>query len=453
MRGYIFSRRFLVLALTCSALLATLAGVLYVRSGISQAAYTAANHSVSAHPHYSYAGLPDGQHFQCQSPTALVHCYGPAQIRNAYSIQPVLDSGINGQGSTIVILDAFQAPHIEEDLKRFDRTFGLSNPKLNILTPDGLTPFDPTDPRQVNWSAEISLDVEWAHVVAPAATIDLVLAKSDQDADLGRVLHYAVTKNLGDVISMSFGENEACLDPAVGKQWHQDFLRATRAGMTLFSSSGDTGDAQSTCDNSANVKAVSQPAVDSLVTAVGGTQLVADTATGSYTHETTWNEPAFQLATGGGFSTMIGKPAFQYHMPGIGAYRAVSDVAYDAAIDGGVLAVWSDGPRGPRSFYIFGGTSAGSPQWAGIVALAVQLDHHRLGFLNPLLYAIGHSPKYGQAFNDITSGNNTITLSNSDGSSVTIPGYDAKVGWDPVTGWGSPRVSKLLPMLLATQKK
>ena len=144
-------------------------------------------------------------HFSCQSPNAKAICYGPSQIRKAYQIQSLLDNGVTGKGATIVIVDAFQAPDIQKDLKSFDQAFGLNDTDLNIIAPDGLTPFDPQNADQVSWSAEISLDVEWAHAVAPNATIDLVLSKSDEERDLVSALNHAIDEDLGDVISMSFG--------------------------------------------------------------------------------------------------------------------------------------------------------------------------------------------------------------------------------------------------------
>src|SRR5262249_44403692 len=151
---------------------------------------------------------PNATIFNCQV-RATNRCYSPQQIRTAYDIQPLLDQDIDGTGHTIVIVDAFQSPTIQHDLALFDSTFGLPDPTFNINAPDGLTPFDPNDGNQVGWSAEISLDVEWAHAVAPGATIDLVLAKSNEYADILSVTKYAVDHNLGDVISQSFGEAES----------------------------------------------------------------------------------------------------------------------------------------------------------------------------------------------------------------------------------------------------
>jgi subtilase family serine protease len=390
-------------------------------------------------PHYRPAGKPSTKNaqvlFTCQQPTAAVPCYGPAQIRAAYRFQPLLDHGITGQGRTIVIVDAFQSPTITQDLALFDQVFGLPDPTFNIIAPDGLTPFDPNDANQVGWSAEISLDVEWAHAIAPNATIDLVLAKSNQDADILSATRYAVDHNLGDVISQSFGEAEQCMDPTLLRQQHQLFTQATLKHITLLASSGDHGAAQPACDGSGFIKAASTPASDPLVTGVGGTRLTADLETGAYQSETAWNDEFG--ASGGGFSTVYGTPLYQrpLHLPS----RGVPDVAYNGDVFGGVLVAWGV-PAGVGSFYIFGGTSAGSPQWAGLAALADQLGHRRLGLLNPGIYAIAFSPAYHAAFHDVTTGNNTFE---------GITGFEAGPGWDAVTGWGTPKADHLVPLLAA----
>ena len=125
------------------------------------------------------------------------------------------------------------------------------------------------------WAEEISLDVLWAHAIAPGANITLVLAKSNNDADILSATKYAVDHNLGDVISQSFGENENCVDPHDPRAAARRVRHATLKGITLFASSGDEGAAQPTCDGTSRMKAVSSPASDPLVTGVGGTELHA----------------------------------------------------------------------------------------------------------------------------------------------------------------------------------
>jgi subtilase family serine protease len=381
--------------------------------------------------------------FACQAPTADPRCYVPQQIRTAYSIQPLLNAGITGKGRTIVIIDAYQSPTVQKDLDTFDTTFGLQSAKVNIIAPDGLTPFDYTDPNQLGWAEEISLDVQWSHAVAPGAKIDLVLAPSNQDADLLSVTKYAVDHNLGDVISQSFGEAETCADPKLLVAEHKVFEEAVDKHITVFASSGDQGAAQSTCDGSSYILSASTPASDPLVTAVGGTQLNADSVTGKYIGEVAWNEPLLPAASGGGYSTLYKRPSYQNDVVK-SAWRGVPDVSYNAAVNGGVLTVL--GFLGANSgIYIFGGTSASSPQWAGITTLLDQHANHRLGFLNPAIYALGKDHfKYAASFHDIQQGNNTFTGTDSNGNAVTITGYKAREGWDPVTGWGSPIASHLI---------
>lgn len=385
--------------------------------------------------------------FSCQSNTAAELCYGPQQIQAAYGVQALFKTGITGRGRTIVIIDAFQSPTIKHDLALFDKVFKLKNPSLQILAPDGLAPFDSSNMDQIGWSAEITLDVEWAHVMAPEAMIKLVLAKSDQDTDILSAIRYAITRNVGDVISMSFGENETCTDPALASAEHRLFQAATKKGITLMAASGDMGAAQYSCsDGSPYVQEVSSPASDPLVSAVGGTTLAADAVTGVYSSEVAWS------GSGGGVSTVYTLPNYQSGISGLSGGRGVPDVAYNADPASGVLVVWSSQLYGPDQLFIFGGTSAGAPQWSGLAALADQLAHKRLGFLNGGLYRIGQGAAYAKNFNDVVSGTNDFSTDDGNGGTITVNGYSAGIRWDPVTGWGTPRAAVLLPLLVKSVK-
>lgn len=402
------------------------------------------SHPVRVTPEIVKAGQANASYqFACQAPTATYRCYVPKQIQTAYSISPLLNAGITGKGRTIVIIDAYQSPTVQQDLDTFDTVFGLQSTKVNVIAPNGLTPFDDTDPNQLGWAEEISLDVQWAHAVAPGAKIDLVLAPSNQDADLLSVTKYAVDHNLGDVISQSFGEAESCADPKLLVAEHKVFEEAVEKHISLFASSGDDGAAQPTCDNNSYILSASTPASDPLVTAVGGTQLNADSVTGKYVSEVAWNEPALPAGSGGGYSTLYKRPFYQNDVVK-SKWRGVPDVSYNAAVNGGVLTVL--GFLGANSgIYIFGGTSASSPQWAGITTLLDQHARHRLGFLNPAIYALGRNHiKYSAAFHDIEKGDNTFVGTDVNGNTVTIPGYKTREGWDAATGWGSPIVSHLI---------
>ena len=129
-------------------------------------------------------------------------------------------------------------------------------------------------------------------------------------------------------------------------------------------------------------------------------------------------------------------------MPGIGATRGVPDVAGDASSGTGGMALAFSAPGGGYEVIGAGGTSAAAPFWAGLIALADQEAGHPLGFVNPAIYRIARGPLYHKAFHDITTGNNTVVL-----NGVTITGYQAGPGWDPVTGWGTPDAQVLIPLL------
>jgi subtilase family serine protease len=322
---------------------------------------------------------------------------------------------------------------------------GPPNPSLGTFTqiaPDGLGPFDAL------WAAEITLDVEWSHAIAPGANIVLVLAKSNSDADILSATKYAVDHNLGDVISQSFGENESCMDPSVLAQQHQVFADATLKNITIFAAAGDFGSEQPACDGLSLVHAASTPASDPLVTAVGGTELHAagyclpvfgcnptrNPAPGTYQGEIVWNEPPFG-AGGGGFSVLYEEPSYQKGTIHGDKQRGEPDVSYNASVLHGVLT------RLFGSWYLLGGTSAGSPQWAAILAIADQKAGYNLGFINKALYHIGQAPlHYSESFFDVTKGNNSFF--------GRVPGFGAGSGWDAASGLGSPTTDQLVNYLI-----
>ena len=385
-------------------------------------------------------------------------CYQASQIQNAYNYSGLLASGINGTGKTIVIIDAYGSPTIATDLQTFDAVMGLPNPSFQVITPAGSPPpFDINDPNQFGWSVETTLDVEWAHAMAPGANIILDVAASNNDSDILNATRYVIENHIGDVISQSFGEAEQCMDSSLLAQQHALFAQAVAQGQTLFASSGDSGAAQPGCTGDGALFAASTPASDPNVTGVGGTTLTADTSTGAYMSETAWTEPfgcnppavapSDVNCSGGGFSTVYGRPSFQASMQK-GTNRGVPDVAYNAGVSGGVLifsATINEAfgfPPNALIFFIIGGTSAGSPQWAALTADADQIAGTDLGNINPSLYHIAQAPPlYAANLHDITTGNNDVAEIGG--------GFDAAKGWDPVTGLGSPNAAKLLPTLAA----
>lgn len=375
----------------------------------------------------------DGRAFHCQTQKATYQCYGPDQMRAAYDFQPLLDAGTDGSGRTIAIVDAFQDPTLASDVKDFDKAFGLNAPSLRVVAPFGTTPFNSADANQVGWSGEIALDVEWAHAMAPGAAIVLALAPSDADSDLIATERYVVDNRLADVMSMSFGEAEQCMAPSLRDAEDQLYAAATDGGMSIVAAAGDQGSAQLTCDGSGYMQAVSIPASDPNVTAVGGTDLGADLKTGAYESETVWNEPSYPMAGGGGYSTLYSKPAYQSHTVA-GGMRGLPDVAYSASNAHGVVVAWGSSGYAGSPYWIFAGTSVGTPQWAALAAIADQAAGRDLGNIDPQLYAAGG----GNGYHDVVTGDNAFQ---------GIAGYSAGPGWDAASGLGSPDAGNLVSRL------
>ena len=413
---------------------------------------------------------PDYGLFSCQVGRSTGQCYDPYQMRKAYGADQLIAAGNDGRGKTIVIVDAFQNPNIVSQVDFFNQFYGLprfnqggSSPTLTIVAPDGLTPFVPGDDNMTGWAEEISLDVEWAHAIAPGANIVLELGADNSDEALLSAINDAIDNNRGDAISMSFGESDTC---APNADWHAAFVKATKKGMTLFASAGDQGAAQPSCDGNSWILSTSSPASDPLVTGVGGTELRAaeyclaslgcDAAThpaaGTYLSEIGWNEGPtgdFQNrfgnteAGGGGFSAVWAEPSFQQGTIHGGKQRGVADVSYNAAILHGVLT-YLNIPGIPAGFYRFGGTSAGAPQWSALTVMANQASGHNYGFINAAIYKIGQNAgDAANAFHDVTGQSNTALEYDVNGNPVTVNGYSAIAGWDAFTGVGSPKANAL----------
>lgn len=367
--------------------------------------------------------------------------------------------GFTGKGQTIVIIDSFGSPTIRHDLKVFDKSYGLPDPpSFRILAPLGTIAFNPTlIPDQIGWAFETTLDVEWSHAIAPDANIVLMTSPVDETEGVQGLPEflfleeYAISHNLGMIVSQSWGATENTLFTPGGrqifKQFNDFYKQAGQNGVTFFASTGDSG--SSNVDINGNIypfPTVGFPASSPYVTAVGGTSLFASSS-GNYQHETVWDEVAQGAgAGGGGISQVFKEPGYQKaNLPAsdqslLNGFRGIPDISYNADPLTFILVYISIPVPGiPPGFYQIGGTSEGSPQWAGIIAIADQMAGHALGFLNPALYQLGNSNKAANSYHDITVGNNGYN---------GIPGYDATPGWDPASGWGTPKVSSLLPALI-----
>jgi subtilase family serine protease len=398
---------------------------------------------------------------QCLKSTALPRCYTPQQLQRAYGIQPLLQAGITGQGRIITLIEAFQDPSIKSDLHIFDQLFGLNDPQLNVFTPFGTTAFNPKDAVQTGFAGETALDVEWAHAMAPGATIDVIEGNVKNPSAQGQLsallqaTNYAVQNNIGSVISQSFGASEQCLGTTFIQQAHAIFQQARNQKQTVIASAGDMGTAVIQCDNAGNIISlaggVNYPASDPLVTSVGGTTLQTD-ANGTYQTESTWNDTQDNMgATGGGNSQIFQLPPFQQGSVNSQS-RGVNDISFDADPMSGVPVVTSSLMPGETVLVPVGGTSLGAPAFAGMVALFDQAaGNRRLGYLNSALYRIAQNANlYAQNFHDITQGNNTFLFQNGNGQNTQvqqITGFDSRTGWDAPTGLGTPIANTLVTLL------
>ncbi|MGA9860124.1 MAG: S53 family peptidase [Solirubrobacteraceae bacterium] len=388
---------------------------------------------------------------QCEAQLGIA-CYDPQQFQQAYDMNPLYHAGLTGAGRTIVIVDSFGSPTIQQDLQTFDQTFGLpAPPSLKIIQPAGqVPPYDPTDSQQPGWGVETSLDVEYAHTMAPGANILLVetpVAETEGTTGLPQIVeaeNYVINHHLGDVITQSFGATEETFPSAQSiYRLRGAFFNALVHRVTVLGSSGDAGptDYTSAPDQSDlyPFRVNSWPSSDPLVTSVGGTQLHLDASGNRTAADNVWNDtPLFgsPAASGGGTSAVFSRPFYQDEVAStVGRSRGTPDVSMSAAVDGGAIVYWSFPGDGTPGYHIVGGTSEASPLFSGVVAIADQASHHDLGLLNPTLYS------RSSALSDVTGGDTTVSFTNPAGDPYpgphTVLGYNAVPGYDLATGLGT----------------
>jgi subtilase family serine protease len=373
------------------------------------------------------------------SPTGYV----PAQIRHAYGFD-LLPQNMDGTSQVVAVVDAYDDPTAEADLQTFISTFNLPgmnglpgtpnctvasgpHPCFQKITPQG------SPPANGDWALEISLDVQWAHAIAPGADILLVEAYEPFLFYLLDAINAAVNNGAG-VVSMSWGTDEFFFESLL------DYFYLNYNGVTLVAASGDNG-------------TPFWPAASPSVVAVGGSTLPLDSSGNLTAPETVWNNS--YGSSGGGISPYEFEPAFQfnYPIPDTGGYRGIPDVSYDADPNTGVSVYDSTPIKGESGWFTVGGTSIGAPQWAAVLALADQARSQAGTSVfsssdaahSPLYYAGSPSQTtpcvspptttYCTNYSDITSGTNGA-------------GFPATPGYDFATGLGSPSANNLVPYVV-----
>ena len=352
------------------------------------------------------------------NPTPSAAATSPSELISAYGFSTSATAGL---GTTIAIVGAYNNPTIQADLAAFSTFYGLAAASLSVVNQYGQTTNLPAT--DAGWSLETAMDVEWAHAVAPAARIILVEATSSSASDLMTAVQTAA--RLANVVSMSWGGGEWS-----GQTAYDTASYFANSNVT-FVASGDDGGASG----------VSWPASSPYVLSVGGTALYDDgteaawSASGSY-----WS--GYSGSTGG-VSRYESLPSYQATALGTRAAsgRVVPDVASVADPSTGLAVYSTASGLGKTGWFTIGGTSAGAPVWAGLVADADQariaagksaLSSSQTLSLLYSLYGTSttRSSSYASTFHDVASGGNFA------GSATT--------GYDIVTGLGSPNASAII---------
>jgi subtilase family serine protease len=460
-------------------------------------------------------GVPAGGSPACTAPTPdpsghtkvypFFHCYTAQDITAAYDVDSVHAAGDMGQGQTIVLVDSYGSPTAAQDLKMFHDTFypSLPAPNFDQVFPQGAPDFQNTahgngmsgSSAAANWSGEATLDIEWSYAIAPLAHIVLLAVPPAETEgvqgfpNLFNAIQQAIdTYPAGTIFSQSFGVTEQTFEGSQQQQtarFDAVYRSAAEKGDTVLASSGDFGSSgvskQHRDTGFYPFPTASWPASSPWVTAVGGTQLqdgwtwnpssdMAFNPDGSLNpdyfaftsggmSQAVWNESWLPAASGGGRSVIYGAQPWQSGVQGaIGApVRGVPDVAWNAAVNGGVLVWITAFPNVQRpGWHVYGGTSAGSPQIAGVIALANQrlaASHRTVGYLNPLVYrlpAADFTDIVPQTYGIYTLQNNVLSA-NPDGSVPPggVAGMPTTTAYDMTTGLGTPRVGSFVNDLVA----
>lgn len=388
--------------------------------------------------------------------------YTPVQLRTAYGVQPATTHGNDGRGVTVAIIDAYASETIVADTNEYSGLVGEPAFTAGQYTETQLGPFDLQDEcGSDGWNQEETLDVQAVHGLAPAAKIHYIGAKNC-DTGIDDAINYVIQNHVANLVSNSYGfSGEDGLGDEVATE-HSLYLQAALQGIGFYFSSGDSGD---NVAGGAPHPEPDYPASDTLVTAVGGTDL-AITSSNHYLFETSWGDDlasvdfttspssyvtpppgTFLFGGGGGVSALFTQPLYQKlavpnslsKLNGPTAMRVVPDVAALGDPETGFMIDF----RGTLS--TIGGTSLACPVFVGIQALASQGRLFPIGFANPLLYVLGLT---GVAFHDVKAPTSPVAMMTQSGRSLLTLGQDSSLtatrGYDDTTGLGTPNGVRFL---------
>src|SRR5436190_11829644 len=282
-------------------------------------------------------------------------CYSPRQFRRAYHLGPLYRHGYRGGGQTIVIVVSYGSPTIKSQLRAFDEAFGIpAPPRFRIIYPAGTPPtYDPNNSQMVAWAQETSLDVEYAHAMAPRARILLVVTPVAETLGthgfpkMIRAEKDVIRHHRGSVISQSFGATEATFpDEESIRDLRSAAKIARRHHVTMLAASGDSGATDlRTASSYYEHRVNSWPSSDPLVTSVGGTRMHLSSTGVRIAADEVWNDTrrlGYPSASGGGRSHVFGRPSYQDPWKArTGDHRGTPDIAMSAADSAAAIVYFS----------------------------------------------------------------------------------------------------------------
>jgi subtilase family serine protease len=384
--------------------------------------------------------------------TALGHLppcgYQPSEVQTAYNMTPLYSAGLDGTGQTIVITDAYGSATLQQDAELFSLLYGLPDltpANFQVMRAPGVT----NNPHGVNrnWEIETTLDVEWAHAMAPGANIVVVLGPTDHN-DLDEAVNWAVLHHLGNTISNSWSTPEGAGAGAHIVAMERILQMAAAQGVDVNFASGDSGDSFTIPVTNIHGKihkvlqfsGVVFPTSSPFATGVGGTSLALN-PDNSIRFQTGWGTNITRIAdkeslgspplvpplsfgnqggAGGGASVLFGKPAFQANLPG--STRLVPDIAMLADPFTGVELI--ETVNGQLSVFAIGGTSLATPMFSALMAIAAQKAGHGLGQAAQLVYDL----PAGAVDDIIPVGSATNVTGTINGTPVTADELAAPLG-------------------------
>jgi subtilase family serine protease len=371
---------------------------------------------------------------------------GPQDIVD-YNIGDLWKKGIDGTGTTIALVEGWDDPQINDVIKKFDQKYGLPDPEIQTIYPSGNGHLPAQCPPGMvalgsygsceAWHSELELDVEAAHLIAPYAKILITATPADSEItddaasqvappEMMQALEYIGRNHLADAISISDGTGESTYSYGKAEITAQDpgLLSAAAAGIPVLVATGDCGVVQNLavasaqCANTTKTPDTGTWDDSPWVTAVGGSVPNIDTSGRRLGPDPLWAQGKF--SEGAGYSAVYPRPDYQARVGTLP--RSVPDITMDAQ----------------------NGTSEAAPLFAGVLALAAQLNHGSVGSINKVLYEVMGPRATSAGIADVLSGNNSVPA-----EPVAIPGFAAGPGFDVASGWGTIDASKFVPDLVA----